>query len=107
MPIREPVRHSSGVIYSGGSVPTETPQALPQVEHLNSVAGDLRLRATAILDSLRDMRTSAFGPQPEAVGGDKPPKLTGAVNILSDQLQDVSDTLTACESVLREVRRII
>lgn len=103
-----PIRHNDAVMYSAGApTPDIKQQASPQIEHLNSVAGDLRLRATAMLDNLRDMRAAAFGPQPEAVCGDKPPKLAGAINILRDQLQDVSDTLTACESVLREVRRII
>lgn len=106
MPIRTEVSMPTNYADSRFSA-TEQPQALPQIEQLNSFVGDLRIRATAILSGLRDMHIAAFGPHPEAVGDDKQPKSVGAVNVLRDQLHDVSDTLTACESVLREVRRII
>lgn len=103
MPIRtETVRFADNIPSAVGD-----PLPPPQIEQLNNFAGDLNQRAAMILSSLRDMRTAAFGPHPEAVGADKTPKPAGAVDLLHFQLHDISDTLTACESVLREVRRII
>lgn len=94
---------SVGISQTGGSGPTEQ----SQIEQLSIFASDLYQRATTILNGLRDMRTSAFGPQPEAVDSGTKANPAGAVDLLRAQLQEVSDALTACESVLREVRRII
>ena len=102
-----PIRHTETVGYIGGAVVSTEQPPLPQIEQLNSFAGDLNQRAIAILGSLRDMRTAAFGSHPEAVGAEKAQKPAGAVDLLHYQLHDIGEALTACESVLREVRRII